>query len=279
MYTFFNGIDKEKIVFGGFVINQNEYKSNIKKLYELLININSKLYSICFDFISSKSLNELIEIKKNYESILNKKLIINKDSFYHYNQINFLLNIINKVLEMKKENIKNKYIIQMESNYRKIASYEAKKLMILNFTKEEIKCCIPNPNITINDYINRIYNRINYILFSSPKKNETYNEYKNRLMNYLENKRDFYQNAYKNFTLEERIYEYHKLEQKINGNFTDENIKKINHFKKLIFVKKLINIENKYIEEILQKLKSKYFLNNNKYNFKKIKIKELELIT
>lgn len=117
---------------------------------------------------------------------------------------------------MKEENIKNKYIIQMESNYRKIASYEAKKLMILNFTKEEIKYYIPNPNITINDYINRIYNRINYILFSSPKKNEIYNEYKNRLMNYLENKRDFYQNAYKNFTLEERIYEYHKLEQKIN---------------------------------------------------------------
>ena len=279
MYTFFNGIDKEKIVFGGLVIDQNEYKSNIKKLYKLLTSINSKLYSIYFDFIKSKSLDELIEIKKNYESILNKKLIINKDSYYHYNQINFLLNIINKVLEMKEEDIKNKYIIQMENNYRKIASYEAKKIMILNFTKEEIKYCIPNSNITINDYINRIYDRINYILFSFPKKNETYDEYKNRLINDLENKRDFYQNAYKNFTLEERIYEYHKLEQKINGNFTDENIKKINHFKRLIFVKKLINIENKYIEEILQKLKSKYFLNNNKYKFKKIKIKELELIT
>lgn len=280
MYTYFQGISKKKVVFGGLTIDYNNknFRKNINKLYYLFKDINILLYNTYFNFIKSKELDELIEIKHNYESILKKKLIKNEDSYYHYNQINFLLNIINEVLNIKKKNKSDFQKIQMENIYRKIASYEAKKIMESNITKEEIKfCCSKNENV--DDYIKKIYDRINYVLLSSPKENETYDEYKYRLINIIEKRRDFYQNAYKNFTLEERLYEYHKFKEEIKNNLTDNNIKKINHFKKLILVKKLINIENKYIENIFNSLKEKYFLNKNNYKLKKVNIKELELIT
>ena len=282
-----------------FFSNANQI--NIKNYINYLIIVLSIFYYYIFNLVFSHFLDcynyfvKLCESIVNYENIIKNKIKINK--YLQNNEeemINNLLDIIKSIsiiispnVSYDLNNYKNKNVIELFNEYKKIKSYLFKYIFD-EYEKEYI-----NKEIYINKYINHLFNyknniyyKLQYLIIEFNKKIELLNEEKIDYSSLIKEYEKYINNnvikieEIKKNDLKNKIYDLLLSNLELNEKFVElikeinsinVNKEKINQIIEYIIEKKQLSIS--LLEQFKKNINSEKEKNN--INNDEIKIKNI----